>query len=291
MSTVQTAGLTTVQTVAQTVARAWAVTRKDGFVLGFTDHDRSLDFEGLRFRPDSGLSASAVVQGAGLSVDNTEAAGILSDDAITEIDLMAGRWDGAEVRLWELDWANPADRHLVFRGHLGEISRNGAAFRAELRGLSEPLNRVQGRVFHPRCAADLGDGACRMDLGRPGYRAEGQVISGGEGQRFRLSGFSGHDAGWFERGRFEVLSGAAKGLSGMVKNDLPTAGGQRDIELWAALGIAPVAGDQVRLSAGCDKRAETCRLKFANFLNFRGFPHLPTEDWLLAPHLAAGART
>ncbi|MFD2844660.1 phage BR0599 family protein [Paracoccus cavernae] len=57
------------------------------------------------------------------------------------------------------------------------------------------------------------------------------------------------------------------------------------------MGIAPVAGDQVRLSAGCDKRAETCRLKFANFLNFRGFPHLPTEDWLLAPHLAAGART
>jgi uncharacterized phage protein (TIGR02218 family) len=45
----------------------------------------------------------------------------------------------------------------------------------------------------------------------------------------------------------------------------------------------------VRLEAGCDKRAETCRLKFANFLNFRGFPHLPGEDWLTAVPKAEGA--
>ena len=41
-----------------------------------------------------------------------------------------------------------------------------------------------------------------------------------------------------------------------------------------------VAGDLLRLEAGCDKRAETCREKFGNFLNFRGFPHIPGEDWL-----------
>jgi uncharacterized phage protein (TIGR02218 family) len=34
--------------------------------------------------------------------------------------------------------------------------------------------------------------------------------------------------------------------------------------------------------AGCDKRAETCRAKFGNFLNFRGFPHIPGEDWVTA---------
>ena len=90
----------------ETIARAWAVTRRDGLVLGFTDRDRMLAFGGITFRPDTGLSAAAVVQGAGLSVDNTEASGALSDDAITEVDIMAGRWDAAEVRLWEVDWAN-----------------------------------------------------------------------------------------------------------------------------------------------------------------------------------------
>ena len=34
--------------------------------------------------------------------------------------------------------------------------------------------------------------------------------------------------------------------------------------------------------AGCDKRAGTCRGKFDNFLNFRGFPHIPGDDWVTA---------
>ena len=65
-----------------TIARAWAIARREGMVLGFTDHDATLAFEGVSFRPDAGLTARAVVQGLGLSVDNTEAQGVLSDDAI-----------------------------------------------------------------------------------------------------------------------------------------------------------------------------------------------------------------
>ena len=70
-----------------TVARCWAVTRTDGATLGFTDHDRPLAFDGLDFRPGSGLSARALVQGTGLSVDNSEALGVLSSDAITEAEI------------------------------------------------------------------------------------------------------------------------------------------------------------------------------------------------------------
>lgn len=61
--------------MSETIARAWAVERRDGLVLGFTDHDGALDFDGIAFRPDSGLSARALVQGLGLSVDNSEAVG------------------------------------------------------------------------------------------------------------------------------------------------------------------------------------------------------------------------
>ena len=269
--------------MTETIARAWAVTRSDGMVLGFTDHDRALSFEGIAFRPDAGLSARAVVQGSGLSVDNTEAAGALSDSAITEIDLMAGRWDAADVRLWEVDWANTANRRLIFRGHLAEVTRSGAAFRAELRGLSEPLNRAQGRVYHPRCSAELGDGQCRFDLTRAGYSVGGRIVSHDGGQRLVLSGFAGHDARWFERGQLIVTSGAAEGLSGLIKNDLVLPGNRREVELWAGLGVQPEPGDRVKLVAGCDKRGETCRMKFLNYLNFRGFPHLPPEDWLLTP--------
>lgn len=272
-----------------TLARAWAVGRGDGLTLGFTDHDRALRFEGIEFRPDSGLSAKAVVQGAGLAVDNSEAEGMLSDDAITEADLTAGRWDGAEVRLWEVDWRRVEARRLLFRGSLGEVTRQGRAFRAELRGLGEALNQPLGRVFHPRCSAVLGDGQCRANLDAPGYGATAAIRKVSEGQVFTFDGLPGFDMRWFERGTLTVTSGAAAGLSGVVKRDMAAPGGGREVELWTGLGIAPAPGDAVRLVAGCDKRPQTCRLKFNNFLNFRGFPHLPSEDWLIAPQ-AAGNR-
>lgn len=268
--------------IATTRARAWAVTRRDGLTLGFTDHDAALRFEGILFRPDVGLTARAVVHGLGLSVDNTEAQGMLSDDAITENDLRAGRWDRAGVRLWHVDWADPADRQLVFRGELGEVSRADGAFRAELRGLSEALNVPLGRVYHPRCSARLGDQQCRADLTRPGCRIEAVLQEVGEGVRFDLTGVQDAEPGWFEEGVLTVLDGIAHGLKGTIKSDRQV-GALRRIALWTALGLTPAPGDRVRLTVGCDKRPETCRVKFQNFLNFRGFPHLPPEDWLIAP--------
>lgn len=268
---------------ATTICRAWMIERADGFRLGFTDHDASLRFAATTFRPDHGMSARALVQGSGLSVDNSEAEGALSDDAITERDLMAGRWDGASLKMWEVDWTDPARRKLVFAGGLGEVSRSRGAFRAELRGLSEPLNVAQGRVYHPRCSARLGDRSCKLDLTDAAICSEPLVEGCEDGLLFRFSSFGVFEAGWFERGSLLILSGEAEGLHGVVKNDIALPGGAREIELWQAVGIPPQTGDRLRLIAGCDKRAETCRVKFGNFLNFRGFPHLPSEDWLMAP--------
>ncbi|MEP0456366.1 MAG: phage BR0599 family protein, partial [Roseibium sp.] len=41
-------------------------------------------------------------------------------------------------------------------------------------------------------------------------------------------------------------------------------------------------GTQIRVSAGCDKQVSTCRAKFANELNFQGFPHMPGTDFVLS---------
>jgi uncharacterized phage protein (TIGR02218 family) len=74
---------------------------------------------------------------------------------------------------------------------------------------------------------------------------------------------------------------------GLVKADRVIGVG-REIELWEEVRAAVRPGDAVRMEAGCDKRAETCRGKFANFLNFRGFPHVPGEDWQMAYPKRAG---
>lgn len=273
-----------------TLCRCWAIRRTDGVEHGFTDHDCAIFFEGIEFRADSGLSSSALQQSTGLSVDNSEALGVLSDAAIREEDIEAGRYDGAEVRAWMVNWAEPDQRWMQFRGTLGELRQSGGAFQAELRGLTDQLNRPTGRIYQKPCTAVLGDGRCAFDLSSPGYWVETPVAAVEDGVSFRWPDLAGFAPAWFARGRLDVLSGEAKGLWGPIRSDRDVDEG-REIELWAPLRAAIRPGDHVRLQAGCDKRMETCRFKFNNLLNFQGFPDLPGEDWVMAVPKRSGANT
>ncbi|SHE56579.1 phage conserved hypothetical protein BR0599 [Ruegeria intermedia] len=281
MSGEKQALLTHLQSGMTTVCRCWAITRTDGVSFGFTDHDRELAFDGLVFKASTGLTASAIEQATGLSIDNSEAMGAISDAAVRDEDIEAGRFDGAEVRAWLVNWAAPDQRMLQFRGSIGELRRAGGAFHAELRGLTDRLNRPLGRIYQKPCTAVLGDKACKFDTSTPGYWAEVTIAAVGDGPVLRLEGAEEIDAGWFDRGRLDVLSGASQGLWATIKTDRPVSGG-REVMLWSGIGGGLSAGDRVRLTAGCDKRMDTCRLKFNNLLKFQGFPDLPGEDWVMA---------
>lgn len=262
------------------VCRAWALSRQDGVVMGFTDHDCALSFDGITFRPDTGLSALAVSQSSGLSVDNTEALGALCDDAIAEEDLVAGRYDGAEVRAWLVNWQDPQQRRLQFRGSIGELRHGGGVFHAELRGLSEALNRPLGRIYQVPCAAVLGDRACGVDPAQPAFEREGVVLPCEGRTHLRIAADPSYEPGWFEGGRLDVITGAARGLWGLVRRET-VQGGEMEITLEQPLGVQVAAGERIRLRAGCDKRASTCRAKFDNLLNFQGFPDIPNQDWMM----------
>ncbi|WP_299376684.1 DUF2163 domain-containing protein [uncultured Tateyamaria sp.] len=270
-----------------TLCRAWAIVRVDGTTFGFTDHDRALSFDGITFSAETGLSASALAQSTGLSVDNTEALGALSDAAIREDEIEAGRFDGAEVRAWLVNWADPDVRWLQFRGTIGELRRAGGAFHAELRGLTEALNRPLGRIYQKPCTAVLGDGNCRFDLTQPGYRFEGPADRITDGRVFEWDDLAGFEPAWFQRGRLDVMDGAAAGLWGMIKHDV-FDGTVRRIELWEPVRGPVGLSDSLRLTTGCDKRFETCRLKFNNLVNFQGFPDLPSDDWVMAYPKSSG---
>lgn len=264
-----------------TLCRAWAITRRDGAVFGFTDHDMPMGFEGIAFKAETGLTASALAQSTGLSVDNAEAIGALSDAAISEAEIEAGRFDGAEVRYWLVNWAEPSQRWLQFRGTLGQLSRSGGAFTAELRGLADALNQPLGRVYQKPCTAVLGDASCGVDLSAAALRAAASVQAVEGARVFTLALPPGYAPDWFARGRLDVLDGPAAGLWGMIKRDA-AENGTRRIELWEPLRAEVAAGAQVQLTAGCDKRAATCAAKFANLLNFQGFPDIPGEDWMVS---------
>lgn len=265
-----------------TLARAWQVRRRDEVTLGFTDHDEDIVLDGMVFKAATGMAAKALQQTTGLAVDNTEAIGALSDAGIDEADLLAGRYDGAEVTIWLLNWADPVQNIIEFRGTFGEVTRAGGAFKVDLRGLTEALNAPQGRVYLRSCDAVLGDAACKVDLSDPEFRVDMVVQSVAVGGEINLSGDSAHSTDWFQLGRFAVVTGAAAGLVGMVKQDRRIGGGGRRVTLWQSLPAALSTGDIVTLEAGCDRANDTCRRKFNNLLNFQGFPHIPGEDWQIS---------
>ena len=264
-----------------TVSRCWSITRNDGVTLGFTDHDLSLSFDGVEYRPETGMTAKALQQSTSLAVDNTEAVGALSDDRISEADINAGLYDDAEVLSWLVNWHDTDQRRLIFRGNIGDIRRKGSAFDVELRGLTDRLNQVQGRVYQKPCSAVLGDKGCNVDLTHSDVRAEVTLLAINDRRSFVFSDLAAYADGWFARGRFEVVTGDAAGLSGWIQGDETQEEG-RTITLWEPIRGALAAGDTIALIAGCDKRKATCASKFGNIVNFQGFPFIPGEDWLAA---------
>lgn len=266
---------------ATTLARCWRLTRRDGVAMGFTDHDRALAFDGVTYEATAGLTASEAQAGLGLSVDNMDVAGALSSAHIREADLLAGLYDGAEVRMFLVNWDDPEERVLMFTGHVGEVSREGGAFVAELRGLAERLSETRGRLYSHTCDAELGDDRCGVYLDKPAFRGAGAVTEVADDRSFAADGLGGFAAGWFAGGRIEWTSGGNQGRGSVVKGHRLESGSAR-FALRDTPPAMPQAGDQFVVRAGCDKRFETCRNRFANLENFRGFPHMPGNDFVLS---------
>ncbi|WP_422436596.1 DUF2163 domain-containing protein [Loktanella sp. DJP18] len=166
MKEVSTALATHLAGPVTTLATCWSITRRDGARFRFTDHDRDITFDGEVYLARFGYARTAVTSDAQLAVDNLDVDGFFDDEAITEADMRAGLFDYAEVRLFLVNWADPAMGALrLRRGWLGElmITENGM-FRSELRGLTQALQQEIGELYSAECRADLGDPRCKVPV-------------------------------------------------------------------------------------------------------------------------------
>ncbi len=266
---------------ATTLCRCWRVTRRDGAVQGFTDHDEDVAFAGTIFRAGTGFEGAELEVRFGLAVTGTEIHGALADESLREQDLTAGLYDNAKVEIFLVNWTDTEQRLLLRTGHIGEVRREGAAFAAEVRGLTARLNEERGRIYAASCDADLGDARCRVNLEQPAYRGEGSVLTVEGASLFRAAGLDGFANGWFTQGKLTFVAGPNAGLSVEVKEH-PIEAGEVRLALWQQMPSPVADGDLFVVLAGCDKSFASCRTKFANALNFRGFPHLPGNDFVAA---------
>jgi uncharacterized phage protein (TIGR02218 family) len=264
---------------ATTLCWCWRLTRRDGVVIGFTDHDRDLTFDGTTFEAEAGFTASEIHDSVGLSVDNLEVESALVSDRLDDAGLAGAKFDGARIEIIRVNWQNTDQRVLMRAGSLGEVRRHGATFSAEVRGLAHYMGQPSGRLYQHNCDVNVGSKRCGVMLDAPGFKGTGQITAAASRRRFTTTDLSQFAEGWFTRGLLTFTSGANTGRAIEVKRHT-IAAGVTTLELWQETAEPITAGTTFTVTAGCDKTLTTCAAKFANTLNFRGFPDMPGNAYL-----------
>lgn len=271
MKDISAALLAHMQGETTTLATCWLVTRTDGQIFGFTDHCADLTINSVVYSASSGYAATAIQSASGMGVDNLDIQGALDSSTITEQDLLAGLWDFAAIEIFIVNYADLTMGSMTLRsGNLGSVRTGRGMFVAELRGMMQRLQQAVGRLVMPACNADLGDSRCGINLGTfTDGTVSGSVDSVTSNRQFLDAGLT-QAANWFAGGLLTWTSGLNSGLAAEVK---AFTGGA--VSLHIAMPYTVQVGDTFTIKAGCDKSVTTCRTKFSNVVNFRGFPHLP----------------
>ena len=264
-----------------TLAVCWHVTRRDGVLILGTEHDEDItittsgDRAGV-YLSRAGITGSNVRSTAGLDVDNLEVEGALRSDSLSidlsAADIEAGLFDVAEVQVFLVNWQAPDDGQIILRtGTLGNITRTAEhTYKTELRGLFQKLSQIPIKTYGVSCNAELGDARCTVDLAA--LTLSGTVTTVESRRRFdaTLSLSSADMAGDFTGGLVTFTSGENLGYKREVKNDA-VGDVLGALEFLEPFPLTIVTGDTFSLSPGCDKARDTCRDRFDNIVNFRGF--------------------
>lgn len=259
-----------------TLARCWRFERRDGFVLTVTNHDEDLVVSGETYRGQDGVTPTAISQEASAAVANSEVGGFLSVTGFTEADVYAGLWDGAFISVFEVNYSDLTQGVMILGGgNIGELEVTRNAFKAEVRGLTQSLQKQTGRVVTKGCAWKFGDpDTCRVDLGP--LTATGAFTAVAD-LRTMTDTARGEAADYWGAGLMTITSGANAGFSMEIYSFVAGI-----FVLYLPLPYALEVGDTYSVTPGCRKRyTEDCLGKWLNTNNFGGFPLLPGADKVL----------
>lgn len=258
----------------------WTVEKTNGAFIRGTDHDRDIeiltgDAAGV-YQAGSNITGSKIRRTGDSAVDNMDIDGAIPATGSATIDVSvqdieAGLLRRAEVRVYLCNWQKPTDGvYLVQRGNLGDITRDSDfKYSTEIRGLKQSLAQVFVRTYSERCQVrDFGDDECGVDV--TALQKTGTVTAVTSRRRFDATLTGGQPAGYYSLGQITFTSGANSGYTREIRrDDEGSAAGH--ISIWDQLPAAVQVGDTFTIRPGCDRRFSTCRDKYANQLNFRGY--------------------
>lgn len=291
--------------VTFTMCHLWQIRRTDGVTLNFASHDKPVEFEGTTFLP-MGPTPQNESKEEAVGQSDFEIFGFLSHETIRPRDIQLGRFDGATICQWVVDWERPWIWTRKHKWWVKSISVDGDVFKADVAGLDHFLEIKYGRYYEKECDKAFAGTECQATATQLGSLTATQVPSTNGGdvngvtrdtralrvQTGAISALSSGEQPMWEFGSVTFTSGSNMGQSVQIYNteyveDTGTpANSYLDITLSRTLPYPIRVGDGVELKSGCDGSFTTCRLVYENTINFGGVHRMPsTEDQYVQPEL------
>lgn len=304
------------------LATIWKITRQDGEVFRFTDHDSDVDLTtaGVTFGDPAtagvysaalGYYRSAMKQSTSLEPDILEVLGAIDSEGFTAEDLSAGKFDHALVEIGLVNWQDLTMGVIYLRrSYFGEVNIQAENYVVSLRSLVDVLARTIVRTYQPTCTVDLGSTECGIDIDTEDTQ---------DGFPIRQEGVVSAVASSDERLSFEVtISTVPRAPAGYLNDGLlfwdgtpsPSAnqnGGRAfEVDFYEVTGadsitlLYPVprpitVGDSFVAYIGCNRTVFRCKTRFGssadgrgNIRNFRGFPYVKPGYLPFLPNLGMG---
>lgn len=272
-----------------TLCQLMLVRTTDATTYGFTDLDIDITYDDgdgpVLYEASQGFTPSALSAQGGLSIDNADLTGFaLVDSGITEDTVRSGKLDYAEVRFYQVNYADLSMGHeWMGRGTLGEVVVADGIYKAEFRGMAQPLKQSVCDLYSLTCRAQYGDAKCGKTL----EWTNGTVTAAGSDP---LSEFTSTDLDqpddYFVPGVVEWLTGPNVGKPIEVTGF--AAGGA--VQLLLPYYFPIEVGHTFRIRFDCNKRSDETGCKDVRrwgpdnwALHFRGEPLIPISDAVQIP--------
>lgn len=273
----------------QTLATCWLVTRLDGFKLAATSFQENLIFEGETYLAATGFSRTDHQQKAGFGAGNHEIKGFLDSELITKEDILAEKYFGAMVEMFQVDYTDlTAGRIPLSVGKLGRAKFEDDVFLIEFRDLISNYEKPIGELYGPYCRVSaLGSPLVDPVTGRPGcgvdlstYEVTGLITTAGTDKRTFIDASRTEAENYFTSGVLTFTSGLNTGRAGDVKRFLADG----TFEFMRPFPYDFANGDAYTATPGCNKLLKMpgdvkgtpytgdCLVKFNNAVNFVGEP-------------------
>lgn len=256
----------------------WRVTRTDATVIGVTNHDRIISFEGVDYYPNTGFNATSPVRTAELNADSSELVSVF-DVYITEEDLLNDKYKNAQVDIFIYDWINLVNFSYIYQGNITSYSVGFLLDKAKNYQLD--LASQASKLDVKRSVKT--SSSCRVRFLSQGENQCNRTIDGSVRETVTVTGTnaSGDILNISPSVATSFAYGTAKFTTGVNANTTiyitAIVFGGAELQLLYPPPFTPSVGDSVELTKGCGKQPQDCQ-GFGNIANFRGEPRLPNID-------------